>query len=98
MTRLTNHARGKQEEGDVILDLLDRLLMGEKEQKRMLLEELCRLSQNVDGTASHDQIERLVCEAVKQAKRDLGYEEALEEAGTLMKQVRCGGRARERER
>ncbi len=76
-----------QEEGDVILDLLDRLLMGEKEHKRTLLHELCALAQNVDGTASHDQIERLVCEAVNHSKRDLSYEEALQEAGNLMKQV-----------
>lgn len=50
----------------MILDVLDRMLMGEKSQKQRLLKELCALSQNVDGTASHDQIERLVCEAVKQ--------------------------------
>lgn len=77
-----------KEEGDVILDVLDRMLMGEKSQKQRLLKELCALSQNVDGTASHDQIERLVCEAVKQAKRDLGYEEALQEAAHLGRQVR----------
>eukprot|EP00286_Rhodomonas_abbreviata_P014249 CAMPEP_0181319786 /NCGR_PEP_ID=MMETSP1101-20121128/17763_1 /TAXON_ID=46948 /ORGANISM="Rhodomonas abbreviata, Strain Caron Lab Isolate" /LENGTH=685 /DNA_ID=CAMNT_0023427421 /DNA_START=223 /DNA_END=2277 /DNA_ORIENTATION=+ len=77
-----------KEEDSLILEVLDRCLMGEKEPKRRLLAELSKLAQNVDGTASHEQIERLVCEAMKQAKRDLRYEEALHEASTLRAQVR----------
>ena len=77
-----------QEENELILDLLGWLLMGEREQKKKLLDELCVLAQNVDGTASQDQIERILCAALRQAKRDLVYEEALQEASTLSKQVR----------
>jgi len=67
-----------------LIEFLDRILVGSRADKDAVVQEMVKLAENVDGTASHDTIQALVISTLQQAKRDHRYEDALREITDLL--------------
>ena len=72
------------EQEQSLIEFLDRILVGSRADKDAVVQEMVKLAENVDGTASHDKIQALVISTLQQAKRDHRYEDALRETTDLL--------------
>ena len=72
------------DEDQSLLDFLDHMFIGERAGKAQVVNELAKLAEVVDGTASLDRIRELVLAALHEARRDHRYEEALRECTDLL--------------
>jgi hypothetical protein len=67
-----------------LLEFFDRVLVGSRAEKEILVTKLAKLAENVDGTASQDKIQALVISAFHQAQCDHRYEDAFRETTDLL--------------